>query len=166
MSTGAPVQNTCGQPRVFNTQAKARDTPIALVAGRCLLALLASGLGSSVGAPSTTDPLIHSTDPQKLAAQPHAVQPRLSSEARGLLAPQAYKILGCVRKARGGAFAVLNCELARFAKCSEQLREAATYFAKSTPFTKKMELISLYIGTSSPLHPPPSSLPFPSRRCA
>jgi hypothetical protein len=37
-----------------------RDTPVALVAGRCLLALLASGLGSSVGAPaSTTDPLIH-----------------------------------------------------------------------------------------------------------
>jgi hypothetical protein len=33
--TGA-VQNTCGQPRVFNTQAKARDTPIALVAcGTC-----------------------------------------------------------------------------------------------------------------------------------
>jgi hypothetical protein len=29
------------------------------VAGRWLLALLASGLGSSVGAPSTTDPLIH-----------------------------------------------------------------------------------------------------------
>jgi hypothetical protein len=55
--TGA-VQNTCGQPRVFNTQAKARDTPVALVAGRCLLALLASGLGSSVGAPPTTDPLI------------------------------------------------------------------------------------------------------------
>jgi hypothetical protein len=35
----------------FNTHARARDTPIALVAGRCLLALLASGLGSSVGAP-------------------------------------------------------------------------------------------------------------------
>jgi hypothetical protein len=48
------VQNTCGQPRVFNTQARARDTPIAFVAGRCLLALLASGLGScgAVGAPS------------------------------------------------------------------------------------------------------------------
>jgi hypothetical protein len=30
----------------------AQDTTIALVAGRCLLALLASGLGSSVGAPS------------------------------------------------------------------------------------------------------------------
>jgi hypothetical protein len=29
------------------------------VAGRCLLAVLASGLGSSVGAPSTTDPLNH-----------------------------------------------------------------------------------------------------------
>jgi hypothetical protein len=27
--TGA-VQSTCGQPRVFNTQAKARDTPVAL----------------------------------------------------------------------------------------------------------------------------------------
>jgi hypothetical protein len=38
----------------------------------------------------------------------------------------------------------LNCELARFAKCSEQLLEA-TYLAKSTPFKKKMELISLYI---------------------
>jgi hypothetical protein len=25
------------QPRVFNTQAKARDTPIALVAGRCIV---------------------------------------------------------------------------------------------------------------------------------
>jgi hypothetical protein len=37
---------------VFNTQARARGTPVALVAGRCLLALLASGLGSSVGAPS------------------------------------------------------------------------------------------------------------------
>jgi hypothetical protein len=81
--------------------------------------------------------------PQKLAAQPHAAQrhaaqPRFPSEARELLAPQAYKILGCVRKARGGAFAVLNCELGRFAKCSEQrsLREA-TYLAKSTPFTKK-----------------------------
>jgi hypothetical protein len=56
--TGA-VQSACGQPRVFNTQAKARDTPVALVAGRCLLALLASGLGSSVGVPPTTDPLIH-----------------------------------------------------------------------------------------------------------
>jgi hypothetical protein len=57
--TGA-VQNTCGQPRVFNTQAKAWDTPVALVAGRWLLALLASGLGSSlrVGAPPTADPLI------------------------------------------------------------------------------------------------------------
>jgi hypothetical protein len=43
--------------------------------------------------------------PQKLAAQRHAAQPRLPSEARELLAPQAYKILGCVRKARGGAFA-------------------------------------------------------------
>jgi hypothetical protein len=32
--TGA-VQNTCGQPRVFNTQTKARDTPIALC-GRSL----------------------------------------------------------------------------------------------------------------------------------
>jgi hypothetical protein len=50
--TGAPVQNACVQPRVFNTQASARDTPIALVAGRCLLALLASGLGSSVEASS------------------------------------------------------------------------------------------------------------------
>jgi hypothetical protein len=40
-------------------QPRARDTPVALVAGCCLLVLLASGLGSSVGAPSTTDPLIH-----------------------------------------------------------------------------------------------------------
>jgi hypothetical protein len=31
--TGA-VQNTCGQPRVFNTQAKSRDTPVTPVAGR------------------------------------------------------------------------------------------------------------------------------------
>jgi hypothetical protein len=46
------VQSTCGQPRVFNTQAKARDTPIALVAGRCFLALLVPGFGSSVGAPT------------------------------------------------------------------------------------------------------------------
>jgi hypothetical protein len=52
LMTGA-VKNACGQPRVFSTQARARDTTIALVAGRCLLALLASGLGSSVvGAPS------------------------------------------------------------------------------------------------------------------
>jgi hypothetical protein len=43
-----------------------------------------------------------SSGPQKLTAQP-----RLPSEARELLAPQAYKTLGCVRKARGGAFAVL-----------------------------------------------------------
>jgi hypothetical protein len=57
-SVKTPV--ACGQPRVCYTQAKARDTSVALVAGRCLLALLASGLGSSVGAPySTTDPLIH-----------------------------------------------------------------------------------------------------------
>jgi hypothetical protein len=49
------VQNTCGQPRVFNTQAKARDTPVALVAGRWILALLASGLGSSVLRGSTFD---------------------------------------------------------------------------------------------------------------
>jgi hypothetical protein len=53
-----------GDHGCFNTQARARDTPIALVAvtGRWLiLALLASGLGSSVGAPSAADPL--SADP-------------------------------------------------------------------------------------------------------
>jgi hypothetical protein len=44
----APV----GNHGCFNTQARARDTPIALVAGRWLLALLASGLGPSVGAPT------------------------------------------------------------------------------------------------------------------
>jgi hypothetical protein len=46
--TGA-VQSACGQPRggCFNTQARARDTPVALVAGRWLLALLASGLQNS-----------------------------------------------------------------------------------------------------------------------
>jgi hypothetical protein len=93
--------------------------------------------------------------PQELAAQP-----RLPSEARELLAPQAYKTLGCVRKARGGAFAILNFELARFAKsaASSSGREA-TYLAKSAPFTKKMELISLYTGPPAPSLPPPSFLP-------
>jgi hypothetical protein len=37
-------------------------------------------------------------------------------------------------RGRGGAFTALNCELARFAKCSEQLREA-TYLAKSSKET-------------------------------
>jgi hypothetical protein len=47
-----------GNHGCFNTQTRPRDTPVALVAGRWLLALLAPGLGSSVGVPSTSDPLI------------------------------------------------------------------------------------------------------------
>jgi hypothetical protein len=79
--------------------------------------------------PPTTSTTTATSGPEELVAKPHAGQPRL-------LAPQAYKILGRVRKARGGAFAVLKCELARFTKCSEQLRET-TYLAKAAQVTKK-----------------------------
>jgi hypothetical protein len=67
----------------------------------------------------------HSAGPQQLAAPSRW---------------RRYKILVRVRKARGGAFNALNCELARFAKCSEQLREAPTYFLFSEvdpPLQKK-----------------------------
>jgi hypothetical protein len=33
MDDRGAVQNTCGQPRVFNTQARSRDTPVALWGG-------------------------------------------------------------------------------------------------------------------------------------
>jgi hypothetical protein len=43
-----------------NTQANARDTPIALVAGRCILALLASGLRLASAPPwGRLPPLTH-----------------------------------------------------------------------------------------------------------
>jgi hypothetical protein len=49
---GGKRKTAVGNHGCFNTQARGRDTPVALVADRWLLALLAFGLGSSVGAPA------------------------------------------------------------------------------------------------------------------
>jgi hypothetical protein len=107
--------------------------------------------------------IFHSTGPQKLAAQPHEARellPRGRAQEGGTGTPPPQRIFPDLR---GGAFTVLNCELARFAKCSEQLREA-TYLAKSTPFTKKwsshllIHTALLLLPSPPPLLPPPPFL--------
>jgi hypothetical protein len=99
------------------------------------------------------------------AASFRAKRGSLSSQggAQGGERPRPSALFFSDLRERGGAFTELNCELARFAKCSEQLREA-TYLAKSTaPLYKKNGAhISLYLIHRALLllpSPPPSFLP-------
>jgi hypothetical protein len=104
--------------------------------------------------------------PQTVAAQPRLpsdawkLLPRGRALGGGAPAPAFFSDL----RGRGGAFTVLNCELlARFAKCSEQLREA-TYLAKSTPLQKKWSshlLIHRALLPSPPPLLPPSPFLLP-----
>jgi hypothetical protein len=89
--------------------------------------------------------------PQKLAAQPHAAQPRLPRRPR----PSVF--FGFERARRRVYCTELRAS--SFAKCSEQLREA-TYLAKSTPFAKQWSPYLLIHRALLLLpSPPPSFLP-------
>jgi hypothetical protein len=55
---GSAKQTPVGNHGCLTHRQEHGTRQLPFVAGRCLLALLASGLGSSVGAPLTADPLI------------------------------------------------------------------------------------------------------------